>query len=201
MGHNSIWFGNGNIQYANQARPTWIPGNIPAQITAKMVIASAARLMDVRHFCLKRNRIAEISVPAWPIPTQNTKFTMAYPQPTGLLTPQVPTPQKIRNGMKTPSNPNTENASRKKPHQPIVGLFSTIPHTLSVMVVLSLSPVMSGVRLSGEYAVLSISGLSAPPVNSGLTIGLSVSRSRFMSVTPPPASSCCAVWQGNWFAV
>jgi hypothetical protein len=39
-------------------------GYSSAQITAKMVIASEKRLIDVRHFCLNRNRTAEISVPA-----------------------------------------------------------------------------------------------------------------------------------------
>jgi hypothetical protein len=54
-------------------------GKIPAQITAKIVIASAKRLIEVRHFCRSRKRIAEISVPAWPMPTQNTKLTIAQP--------------------------------------------------------------------------------------------------------------------------
>jgi hypothetical protein len=49
-----IWFGNGAIQYSSQIRPTWIPGNISAQMTAKIVIASAKRLIPVRHFW--RNR-------------------------------------------------------------------------------------------------------------------------------------------------
>ena len=55
-------------------------------------MASAERLMDVRHFCRNRNRIAEISVPAWPIPIQNTKFVMSQAQPTGLLLPHTPMP-------------------------------------------------------------------------------------------------------------
>ena len=58
---------------------------MPAHITANSVIASAERLIDVRHFCRNRNKIAEISVPAWPIPIQNTKFVMSHAQPTGLL--------------------------------------------------------------------------------------------------------------------
>jgi hypothetical protein len=73
-----------------------MPGKMPAQITAKIVIASAKRFTAVRHFCLSRQRIAEISVPAWPIPIQNTKFTMAQPQSTWLFRPQTPTPVKIR---------------------------------------------------------------------------------------------------------
>ena len=72
-------------------------GNIPAQDTAKSVIASANRLMEVRHFCRSNNKIAEISVPAWPIPIHHTKFTMANPHPTGILIPQmsVPTQEQV----------------------------------------------------------------------------------------------------------
>ena len=33
-----------------------------------------------------------MSVPAWPIPIHQTKLMMSKPQPTGTLTPQIPTP-------------------------------------------------------------------------------------------------------------
>ena len=69
---------------------------MPAHITAKIVIASAKRLMLVRHFCRKRKRMAEISVPACPMPIQNTKFVMSNAQPTGRLRFHTPTPVKIR---------------------------------------------------------------------------------------------------------
>jgi hypothetical protein len=67
---------------------------MPAHMTANNVMASAERFTEVRHFCLNRNRnrIAEISVPVWPMPTQNTKFVMSKAQPTVLFKPQVPTP-------------------------------------------------------------------------------------------------------------
>jgi hypothetical protein len=39
-------------------------GNNIAQITAKMVMASAERLILVLHFCLNNNRMAEMKVPA-----------------------------------------------------------------------------------------------------------------------------------------
>ena len=67
-------------------------GNMPAQHTAKMVIASAKRLMELRHVCLNSSRIAEISVPAWPIPIHHTKLMMANPHAPGMVTPQMPTP-------------------------------------------------------------------------------------------------------------
>ena len=60
---------------------------MPAQATAKSVIASAARLMPVRHCWRKRKRTAEMSVPAWPMPIQKTKLMMNEPQPTGWFTP------------------------------------------------------------------------------------------------------------------
>ena len=64
--------------------------------TANSVIASANLLMEVRQVCLKSSRMAEISVPAWPMPIHHTKFTMANPQPTGMLMPQTPVPTKSR---------------------------------------------------------------------------------------------------------
>src|SRR5215469_5061231 len=69
---------------------------MPAHITANSVIASADRLIEVRHFCRNRNRIAEISVPAWPIPIQNTKFVMSHAQPIGRLLPHTPMPVETR---------------------------------------------------------------------------------------------------------
>src|SRR4051812_44822519 len=42
-------FGSGSIHHANQGRPVWSSGKMPAAMTAKIVIASAARLIDVRQ--------------------------------------------------------------------------------------------------------------------------------------------------------
>src|SRR5215469_1694778 len=95
-----IVFGYGNSQYPSHGRPTWISGNIPAQTTAKIVIASANRLIELRHVCLNSSRIAEISVPAWPIPIHHTKLMMANPHAPGIVTPQIPTP--FRNSQVTP---------------------------------------------------------------------------------------------------
>ena len=88
-------FGYGSIQKASHGRPMWITGKRPAHITAKSVIASAARLTDVRQRCRRRKRMAEISVPAWPMPIQNTKFVMSNAQPTVRFSPQVPMPTAI----------------------------------------------------------------------------------------------------------
>ena len=60
-------------------------GNRAAHMTAKMVMASAKRLMALRQPCLKSNRMAEISVPAWPMPIHHTKLMIANPQATGCV--------------------------------------------------------------------------------------------------------------------
>src|SRR5438128_12025045 len=95
-GHTPIVFGYGTIQYASQGRPMWISGNMPAHATANNVIASANLLMDVRQVCFSSSRIAEISVPAWPMPIHQTKFVMSNAQPTGTLLPQMPIPSTTR---------------------------------------------------------------------------------------------------------
>ena len=45
-----------------------------------------------RHLARKRNKIAEIKVPAWPIPTQKTKLVMSTAQYTGGRKFQRPRP-------------------------------------------------------------------------------------------------------------
>src|SRR5262245_6129950 len=95
FGHMSIVFGYGSSQYANHGRPMCSNGKMPAHATAKSVIASAKRLIDMRQRWRSNKRIAEISVPAWPMPIHQTKLTIANPQATGMLMPQRPTP-KIR---------------------------------------------------------------------------------------------------------
>src|SRR6266511_1519199 len=88
-------------------------------MTAKMVIASAERLIEVRHFWRNRKRIAEMSVPACPIPTQNTKFVMSNAQPTGTLSPQTPIPSQKSHETATPRRPRSAREGKKKSHQPI----------------------------------------------------------------------------------
>src|SRR5258705_8434169 len=69
---------------------------MPAWATANRVMASAKRLIEVRHRCRKRSRIAEIKVPAWPIPIHQTKLRMSMPQAMGMLTPHKPMPTNTR---------------------------------------------------------------------------------------------------------
>ena len=105
-----------------QIRPTWNMGNIPAHITAKIVIASAARLTDVRQFCLVRNRIAEIRVPACPIPIQKTKFTIGHPHMAVELFPHTPTPVTTQVSQHADYPEDRQQGRRDKQNPPEQGL-------------------------------------------------------------------------------
>src|SRR5688500_19350556 len=102
-------------------------------MTAKMVIASAARLIDVRHVWRKRKRIAEMSVPACPIPIQNTKVVMSHDQPTGTLSPQTPIPSQKSHETATPRRPRRAPEGMKNAHQPSGVRPSTGGATASVI--------------------------------------------------------------------
>src|SRR5512140_3744747 len=72
---SECWFGYGRRYAASHGRPRWTSEtNIPAVMTAKIVNASANRAIAFRQRCRIKKRMAEMSVPAWPIPIQNTKF-------------------------------------------------------------------------------------------------------------------------------
>ena len=132
-GHTLMELGYGKSQYPSHGRPTWISGNIPAQTTAKIVIASANRLIELRQVCLNNSRMAEISVPAWPIPIHHTKLTMAKPQPTGMSRPQMPTPFKKSQVRQVSRIITTPPATSKPKNQPSgVCVVRTIREIFSV---------------------------------------------------------------------
>src|SRR5438046_27518 len=110
-----------------------MPGNMAAHKTAKMVMASAERLMEVRHCWRKSSRMAEINVPAWPIPTQKTKFVMSKAQPTLLLRPQTPMPLAMSQVIIPPRFNKAVKAMPKQIHQPLPGLPSSGRAISSVM--------------------------------------------------------------------
>ena len=108
---------------------------MPAQATANNVMASAKRLMELRQRWLSSSRMAEISVPAWPIPIHHTKFVMANPHITGVRMPQMPTPLAIRT---TTDHKNTNSSENPTPKPAIqksgVFLVSTTVAIWSVTV-------------------------------------------------------------------
>src|SRR5580704_10762828 len=99
-----------------------------AHITANNVMASADRLIDVLHFWRNKNKIAEISVPAWPIPIQNTKLVMSHAQPIGLLFPHTPIPVATRYVSIKPSSPVMD-AVIARVIQYFSGVLTTSPST------------------------------------------------------------------------
>ena len=122
-------------------------GKIAAHATAKIVMASAKRLMDMRHCCLKSSRIAEISVPAWPMPIHQTKLMMSNAQPTGTLLPQMPMPVSSRFPSASCNPISSANAIRNPNTQPSgVRLASGIWATASVTVSKSCPGAMTGSR-------------------------------------------------------
>ncbi len=62
--------------------------------------------------------MAEIRVPAWPIPIHQTKLMMAKPQATGWVMPQMPTPLRKSQVTAIITSVATLEASRKPPNQP-----------------------------------------------------------------------------------
>src|SRR5262249_9258022 len=89
-----------------------------AHATANNVIASANRLIDVRHVCFNSRRIAEMSVPAWPMPIHQTKLVMSNAHPTGMSLPQIPMPLTVRYVSDTSSHTEKRNAVAKPAYQP-----------------------------------------------------------------------------------
>ena len=77
--------------------------------------------------------MAEMSVPAWPIPIHQTKLTIAKPQPMGMLIPQIPTPLMISQPMAMVIIPNSEKANANPANQPsVVGRVKTAELICSV---------------------------------------------------------------------
>src|SRR5262249_1716649 len=66
--------GYGISQKNSHGRPRWMMGNRAPIMSAKTVMTSAHRVTGPRHHAFTSLRIAEMSVPAWLIPIQKTKF-------------------------------------------------------------------------------------------------------------------------------
>jgi hypothetical protein len=143
-GHRPIVLGYGNSQYAaSHGRPVCSSGNSAAHATANSVIASANRLIDVRHCCRKSSRIAEISVPAWPMPIHQTKLMIGNAQPTGMLLPKMPMPVVSRWRIVKLSSSRSRNAMPKPTNHPVGVRFSV---TMSLIRSVTVSTVCPGSR-------------------------------------------------------
>src|SRR5262249_40507974 len=72
--------GYGTSQKNSHGLPRWMIGKRPPIISANAVRTAAQRVTGRRHSACTIRRIAEMSVPAWLMPIQNTKFVMKKPQ-------------------------------------------------------------------------------------------------------------------------
>ena len=79
--------------------------------------------------------MAEMSVPAWPIPIHQTKLTMAKPHPMGMVTPQMPMPLRKRYPMANSIIMVSMKAMPKPRNHPLeAGRVSTMALIFSVTV-------------------------------------------------------------------
>ncbi len=74
FGQISRALGYGASQKNSHGLPRWMIGNIAPIIRAKTVITSAQRVTGRRQRAFTSRRMAEMSVPAWLMPIQNTKL-------------------------------------------------------------------------------------------------------------------------------
>ena len=109
-----------------------------------MVIASADRFIDNRHFCRNSNKTAEISVPACPIPTHHTKLVISQAQPTVLLSPQTPIPVPMVYAIQPRPHKNAAKENKNKAHHHLLAFPSTGRAMSSVMSCSDLSSRISG---------------------------------------------------------
>lgn len=123
--------------------------------------------------------MAEISVPAWPIPTHHTKLMIAQPHPTGLFSPQIPVPSQMRYPMDASNNPSRALAGNiNKYHALGVGRRLTSV-TRWVILAKSWSPFTRAG--SGTYWYLLINAVMGTERDTGHSF----------SFSEPPLAWCC----------
>src|SRR5437764_284154 len=132
--------------------------------------------MLVRHFWRNKNRMAEMSVPAWPMPIENTKLVMSNAHATGTLLPQTPTPVDISYGHVRMQQTNRQDVMRNDGHHQSGCGFSVISLIWSVSLSKALGPQTSEMRGSGSSNGGPWSGSFAPAI-SCVSCALAMSNS------------------------
>src|SRR6266849_10016774 len=88
--------------------------------------------------------MAEISVPAWPIPIHQTKLVIPYAHPTGMLLPQAPIPLARVTETAAASRPVPPRQIKNSIHQRRGVLRQIGLNTISVRAASSCFPTISG---------------------------------------------------------
>ena len=133
-------------------------------------MASAKRLMALRQPCLNNSRMAEMSVPAWPMPIHQTKLMMANPQSTGCVMAQMPTPFRNSHVTAVSSTMATPPANVKRANQPIGvcgvstmrAIFSVIDRKVWPCAITRNSPVAGSIMGSVGFYFLGCHGRFNP---------------------------------------
>jgi hypothetical protein len=102
-----------------------------AQMTAKMVIASAKRLMAVRHFCRKRKRIARDQRAGVADADPEHEVHDGEAPATGWFRPQMPVPSQMSHADGAEDGEAEEREANEASH-PFEGGASTTRQTASV---------------------------------------------------------------------
>lgn len=161
-----------------------------------MVIASAARFTPVLHFCLNNKRMAEIKVPAWPIPIHQTKLVISQAQPTVLLAPKFQFRSKLPIQCKTPNAATAAEIRTDINHNGFISpvVLTTISLVISFQVLL---PVINGSLMGDskcdiyyQFWLLNFSLLSSSITGANSNAG---SSSLFLTFTLYPME----VWKCN----
>src|SRR6218665_2991839 len=110
--------------------------------------------MDILHFWRKSNKMAEIKVPAWPMPTHQTKLVMSHAHPTVLFNPHTPIPS--HSTTHTQKNPPRRSSTEKPkaPPQSGTGRASPCLQISSETLAVDFPPVIN-VSLMAEVACIS----------------------------------------------
>ncbi|GAC1407601.1 MAG: hypothetical protein NVSMB56_20730 [Pyrinomonadaceae bacterium] len=96
------------------------------------------------------SKMAEINVPAWPIPIHQTKLTIANPQATGILMPHTPRPRYSSQDTDIIKTCNSNGEMANPVNHPMVGLRR---RTISVILVVTPPSVCRG-SITGAISVV-----------------------------------------------
>src|ERR1035437_3012442 len=147
-------------------------GDYPPRLVNCRNIASAKRLIELRQVWRSRHRMAEISVPAWPMLIHHTKLTMANPQPMGMLMPHIHVPLMNRYPRAIISTFIIENTMRKtRMHRNEMGRLSTMLLIFSVMVEKVWPGAITGTRVSATGICVLV---AMPYVRSASALGVAL---------------------------
>ena len=111
-----------------------------------------------------------MSVPAWPMPIQNTKFVMSNAQFTGLFDPHTPTPVEIRYEHASTPPTRSDAEMRNAGHHQYGCGFSVISALLSFVLIGLLGFVFIGVWMVVRSVMALVAAQKHAPIRHPLKL-------------------------------